>query len=98
AGEGWVCTADQTEPRLAVIDTKTNERTRWVALPGLAYGTAVTPDGKWLVMALISVNKVGLLDLQSMELAKTVDVPKAPQEVVVRPDGRRAHGSREPSP
>ena len=56
-------------------------------LPGTAYGTAATPDGRYLVMALIGVNKVGLLDLQTMQLAKTLDVPKAPQEVVVRPDG-----------
>ena len=41
----WVFTADQTEPRLAVIDTATNQRSQWVALPGIAYGTAPTPDG-----------------------------------------------------
>jgi YVTN family beta-propeller protein len=91
--DALVFTADQTEPRLAVIDTKTHQRTRWVALPGLAYGTAPTPDGRWLVMALISVNKVGVLDLKSMQLAHTFDVPKAPQEVVVRPDGRYAYVS-----
>jgi DNA-binding beta-propeller fold protein YncE len=64
-----------------------------VALPGRAYGTAPTPDGRFLVVALIGVNKVGLLDLQSMQLAKTLDVPKAPQYVVVRPDGRVAYVS-----
>jgi YVTN family beta-propeller protein len=86
-------TADQTEPRLAVIDARTNQRKQWVALPGIAYGTAPTPDGRWLVIALPSVNKVGVLDLTSMQLARTFDVPKAPQEVVVRPDGRYAYVS-----
>jgi YVTN family beta-propeller protein len=86
-------TADQTQPRLAVIDTKTNQRQQWVALPGIAYGTAPTPDGRWLVIALPSVNKVGGLDLKTMQLARTIDVPKAPQEVVVRPDGRYAYVS-----
>ena len=91
--DGFVFTADQTEPRLAVIDTKTNQRKQWVALPGIAYGTAPTPDGRWLVIAILSANKVGLLDLRSMQLARTIDVPKAPQEVVVRPDGRVAYVS-----
>ncbi|PYQ03988.1 MAG: hypothetical protein DMF83_19690 [Acidobacteria bacterium] len=91
--DGLVFTADQTEPRLAVIDTKTNQRKQWVALPGIAYGTAPTPDGRWLVIAILGVNKVGLLDLKTMQLARTLDVPKAPQEVVVRPDGRVAYVS-----
>ena len=44
-------------------------------------------------MALIKPNQVGLLDLQSMQVAKTLDVPKAPQMVVVRPDGQAAYVS-----
>jgi DNA-binding beta-propeller fold protein YncE len=64
-----------------------------VPLPGKAYGTAPTPDGRYLVMALIDVNKVGLLDLKTMQVAKTLDVPKAPQEVLVPPDGRVAYVS-----
>jgi DNA-binding beta-propeller fold protein YncE len=81
------------QPRLAVIDTATNKLKQWVSLPGIAYGTAPTPDGRFLVIALISVNKVAVLDLQSMLVARTIDVPKAPQEVLVRPDGRFAYVS-----
>ena len=44
-------------------------------------------------MALLKNNQVGLLDLQSLQVVKTVDVPKAPQMVVVRPDGRAAYVS-----
>ena len=44
-------------------------------------------------MALLKNNQVGLLDLQSMKVVKTLDVPKAPQMVVVRPDGQRAYVS-----
>jgi DNA-binding beta-propeller fold protein YncE len=64
-----------------------------VELPGMAYGTATTPDGKYLVMALIKTNQVGLLDLESWRVVKTLDVPPAPQMVVVRPDGRTAYVS-----
>src|ERR1017187_5985707 len=35
----WVFTADQTKPRLAIIDTATNAVRTWVVLPGVAYGT-----------------------------------------------------------
>lgn len=91
ADDRLVFTADQTEPRLAVIAT--NQLRQWVALPGIAYGTAATPDGRYLVMALAKSNQVGLLDLQSMKVVGTLDVPKAPQMVVVRPDGKAAYVS-----
>ena len=45
------------------------------------------------MIALLSVNKVGVLDLKTMQLTHILDVPKAPQEVVVRPDGRFAYVS-----
>jgi len=38
----YVFTADQEQPRLAVIDTTKNEVTQWIALPGIGYGTAPT--------------------------------------------------------
>jgi DNA-binding beta-propeller fold protein YncE len=44
-------------------------------------------------MAMPTVNKVSVLDLQSMEVTHTFDVPPAPQNVVVRPDGRFAYTS-----
>jgi DNA-binding beta-propeller fold protein YncE len=44
-------------------------------------------------MAIPSVNKVGVLDLKTMEVAHTFDVPKAPQETLVRPDGKVAYVS-----
>src|SRR5712691_2962800 len=72
----WAFTADVGEPRLAVIDTATNQVKQWVTLPGIAYGTAPTPDGKHLLITLISTNGVGVLDIASMKLAKTLDVPK----------------------
>jgi DNA-binding beta-propeller fold protein YncE len=62
-----------------------------IELPGSGYGTAPTPDGKWLVVALSGINKVGVVDLQTMKLSRTFDVPKAPQEVLVRPDGAVAY-------
>lgn len=80
-------TADQTAPRLAVIDTATNEIKTWVELPGRGYGTAPTPDGLWLLIAMPEANQVAVLDLQTMKVARTIDVAADPQLVRVRPDG-----------
>ncbi|MGC3958436.1 MAG: beta-propeller fold lactonase family protein [Verrucomicrobiota bacterium] len=87
----WLFTSDQTKPRLAVIDTKTDAVGRWIEMPSIGYGTAPTPDGKWLIVALPKVNKIGVVDLQTMTVAHTLDVPAAPQEVLVRPDGAEAY-------
>ena len=76
-----VFTADQTAPRLAVIDTETNGVSHWIELPSTGYGTAPTPDGRWLLVALNRINQVAVIDLQSLKLARTLDVPKAPQEI-----------------
>ena len=88
-----VFTSDQSKPRLAVIHTATDKVESWVDLPGLGYGTAPTPDGKWLVVAVPTANKVAIVDLQTLRVAHTIDVPKAPQEALVRPDGKMAYVS-----
>lgn len=89
----WVFTADQTAPRLAVIDTQTNGVHAWIDLPSPGYGTAPTPDGRWLLVALNRINRVAFVDLQSLKVVATVEVPKAPQEIVIQPDGTRAYVS-----
>ena len=89
----WVFTADQTQPRLAVIDTRTNGIARWIELPGIGYGSAPTPDGRWLTIALFHTNQVAVIDLTTMQVAHTVTVPNAPQEMLVRPDGAEAYAS-----
>ena len=40
-----------------------------------------------------SANKVAVVDLGAMKVAHVIDVPAAPQEVVVRPGGRAAYVS-----
>ena len=89
----WAFTADQTKPQLAVIDTKKRTLSSWVELPGLGYGTAATHDGRWLIAAVPTVNKVSVIDLQTLKVVRSLDVPKAPQEVLVRPDDKMAYVS-----
>lgn len=89
----WVFTADQTQPRLAVIDTATDKVAEWIPLQGLAYGTGATLNGKWLLVTIPKLGKVAVVDLASMRVVRSVDVPLAPQEVLVRPDDHIAYVS-----
>jgi YVTN family beta-propeller protein len=89
----WVFTADQTTPRMAVIDTATNTLHTWIPMAGVGYGSASTPDGKWLLVALPDVNKVAVIDLTTMKVARNVDVAAYPQAIVVNPDNKTAYVS-----
>ena len=88
-----VFTSDQTKPQLAAIDTATRAIRAWVPLPGVGYGTAPTPDGMWLLVAMPRINQVGVLDLETLQVVRTFVVPKAPQEILIRPDGLAAYVS-----
>ena len=88
-----VFTADQFDPAIVVIDTATNEVKTRIVLPDIGYGTAATPDGKSLIVALINLNEVAIVDLSTMKVSTTVKVPKSPQAVLVRPDSAVAYVS-----
>jgi DNA-binding beta-propeller fold protein YncE len=62
-------------------------------MPGLGYGSAPTPDGRWLVIALPLINKVAAIDLKTLKVAHTIDLPTRPQEVLITPDGKTAYVS-----
>jgi YVTN family beta-propeller protein len=66
-------------------------------LPATGYGSASTQDGRWLLVAQPSINKVAVIDLATLKVARTIDVPSAPQEIIVRPDGLVAYVSCAPS-
>jgi DNA-binding beta-propeller fold protein YncE len=92
-GDDLVFTSDITKPQLAVIDTHTNKIKTWVPLRGLGYGSAPTPDGRWLVIALPLVHQVAAIDLRTMKVAHTIDLPRRPQEVLMTPDGKTVYVS-----
>ena len=90
-----VFTSDQTKPQLAVIDTATNTIRKWVPLEASGYGTAPTPDGRWLLVPMESVDKIAVVDLKTLTVAKNIELAKGthPQEALVRPDGKIAYVS-----
>jgi len=86
----WVFTADQTQPRLAAIDTRTNQIAHWVALPGIAYGTAPTLDGKFLLVTIPTLNKLAIVDIAAMKIVRSIDTPADPEEVLAQPGNKSA--------
>jgi YVTN family beta-propeller protein len=89
----WVFTSDTEKPRLAVIDTAKATVDRWITLPSVGYGTAVTAAGNWLLVAMPQADGVAVVDLATFQVVKTVGVGKSPQEVLIRPDGKVAYVS-----
>ena len=90
---GLLYVTTELENSITVIDPQTNGVSQWIEMPGIGYGSATTPDGRWLVIALFRAEQVAVIDLATMKVAHTVDVPAAPQEVLVRPDGAEAYVS-----
>jgi YVTN family beta-propeller protein len=92
-----VFTHDQDTPRLAVIDVSGGKNsgrdaaayqvTQWIDLPGVAYASAPTPDGKWLLVACMTKHLLVAIDMATLKIAKSFDLPGAPSEILVRPDG-----------
>ncbi len=86
-------TADQESPRIAVVDTRALRVDGWIELPGTAFGTALTIDGRRLVVALRSTCQIGIIDRATRELVAAIDVPPHPQAIVLHPDGRHAYSA-----
>jgi len=81
--------------RLAVIDLADrkakddipNKVSRWIDLPCVAYASAPTPDGKWLLVACMATHQLLVIDMATLTIAKTFDLPQSPSEILVTPDG-----------
>ena len=84
--DSLVFTADQTAPRLVVIDAATDKVKTRVPLPATGYGTAPTLDGRWLVVAMPNADQVAVVDLRTLQVARTVPVCRSPQEVLMQPN------------
>jgi DNA-binding beta-propeller fold protein YncE len=94
-------THDQGAPRLAVIDlpdrkstgsaaTESYKVSRWIDLPAVAYASAPTPDGKYLLVASMAKHLLLAIDMTTLKIAKTFDLPESPSEILVTPDGATA--------
>lgn len=89
----WVFTADQTRPRIAVVDTAKHAVADWIVLPSTGFAVTAMPDGKSLIVVLSHANQIAIVDLATRKVVKTLDLPRAPQEALVRPDGAAVYVS-----
>ncbi|KQQ94665.1 hypothetical protein ASF62_11415 [Leifsonia sp. Leaf325] len=89
----YAYTADQTLPRIAVIDTELRELTAWIDLPSIGFGTAVSADGSHLVVALRSASEIAVIDRRAGEIVHRIPTPDHPQAIVLHPDGIRAYSA-----
>jgi YVTN family beta-propeller protein len=81
---------DQSEPRIAVIDTATNKITGWIALPSTVYSSAPLPDGHTMV-AYSPAGKLFSIDLDKLRQIGESDACKALGELALTSDGNRAY-------
>jgi YVTN family beta-propeller protein len=72
----WVFTSDYDQPRLAVIDSRTNALSHWVATGARPYVTQPTEDGRYLLVSEIPDSedrtKPGQLEVFDMATWKAV--------------------------
>jgi DNA-binding beta-propeller fold protein YncE len=83
--DSMVFTSDQIHPELDVIDTRTSTVKTRVPMPATGYGSAATPDGHLLLVALPAANAVGVVDLRRMKMAAAIPVCAKPQEILIEP-------------
>ncbi len=86
-----VFTADQKQPRMAVIDTATNTVKTWISLPSTGYGSAVVPRSHTLLVTLPDTSQVAVVDLQTSKVTRVISVPSTPVSVLVDPNGKSAY-------
>ncbi len=67
-------------------------RRAWTSNVGPGTVSAIDLAAK-KVVAVTTTSQVAVVDLKEWKVTRAIDVPKAPQEVVVRPDGRVAYVS-----
>ncbi len=90
-----IFTHDQDSPRLAVIDISDTSSTaykvsNWIDLPGVAYASEPTPDGKSLLAVIAKKHLLVAIDLATLKVTRSLDLPGTPSEILISPDGGTA--------
>jgi len=62
-------------------------------LPDVAYASAPTPDGRWLLAVSLVANHLHVVDLQTLKVVRSLDVPERSSEILIRPGGEIAYVS-----
>ena len=86
-------TSDVTKPQLAVIDTATNKVKTWIPLARAGLRIGAHARRKVAGHRSATGASGGVMDLSTMKVAHTIDLPARPQEVLVSPDNKVAYVS-----
>ena len=90
ASRGLLLVVNKGDRTLGILDPAAGKSVATVALSGVTgHEVAASPDGKTAYVPIFGDSGVG----RPGSDGRTIDVPKAPQEVLVRPDGRVAYVS-----
>ncbi|HLB89024.1 MAG TPA: hypothetical protein VJK29_15325, partial [Terriglobales bacterium] len=65
----------------------------WIELPDVAYASAPTPDGRWLLALSMTANHLHVVDLQTLKVVRSLEVPDRSSEILIRPGGEIAYVS-----
>ncbi len=88
-----VFVSDTGSPRLAAIDVASRKVRAWIEMPATGYGAIALHDGKHLLICMPNANAVGVVDLNALQMVKSIPVSGKPQEVLLNADGSRAWAS-----
>ncbi|HKQ37500.1 MAG TPA: beta-propeller fold lactonase family protein [Verrucomicrobiae bacterium] len=64
----------ESERAIKFIDTATDQTTATVHTTGVPNQLAVTPDGRWIYVAINDTGKADVIDVRQRKVAKTLDV------------------------
>jgi len=62
-------------------------------LPDVAYASEPTPDGRWLLALSLGASRLHVVDLQTLKVVRSLEVPEKPSEILIRPGGEIAYVS-----
>jgi phospholipase C len=91
-GNKWLVFSCGDGKALAVVDPATDTVTRTVKTVSLdPRSMVITPDRKYLVVALVSADLMTFYDAGTLEPVNSFGVTRSPQDMVVAPDGERIY-------
>jgi len=59
----------------------------------VAYASEPTPDGRWLLAASMVGNRLHVVDLQTLKVVRSLEIPERSSEILIRPGGDIAYVS-----
>ena len=82
----YTFTSDQDQPRVAIIDNRTNTLSRWLTTAGIGYTTQATPDGKYLMVSELVGDQaqIEVFDVRTWHAVRTLPIPSRGDEFLLR--------------